>query len=171
MDQNQDIDNDLQKAIDDITNTEVSEPVFADPVAAPSSVPEVSDAQKPVVSFEETPIDTDASLDSVPELGVPPMPVENDSMSPMPNFSTETADPVAAESHGNNDIRDEALRELIPLLDKMDGISPNKKFDLCKMAFEDFHDPIMLEQAFKAAKEIPDENSRGQALLYVVEAR
>ena len=47
----------------------------------------------------------------------------------------------------------------------MDGISPNKKFDLCKMAFEDFHDPIMLEQAFKAAKEIPDENSRGQALL------
>ena len=40
MDQNQTVDNDLQKAIDDITNTTNTDPVFADPVAAPSSVPE-----------------------------------------------------------------------------------------------------------------------------------
>ena len=37
---NQTIDNDLQKAIDDITNTTNVDPVFSDPVAAPSSVPE-----------------------------------------------------------------------------------------------------------------------------------
>ena len=40
MDQNQTVDNDLQKAIDDITNTTNGDPVFSDPVAAPSSVPE-----------------------------------------------------------------------------------------------------------------------------------
>ena len=40
MDQNQTVDNDLQKAIDDITNTTNTDPVFSDPVAAPSSVPE-----------------------------------------------------------------------------------------------------------------------------------
>ena len=40
MNQNPTVDNDLQKAIDDITNTTNSDPVFADPVAAPSSVPE-----------------------------------------------------------------------------------------------------------------------------------
>ena len=34
------VDNDLQKAIDDITKTTNQDPVFADPVAAPSSVPE-----------------------------------------------------------------------------------------------------------------------------------
>lgn len=40
MYQNQSTDNDLQKAIDDITNTTNIDPVFSDPVAAPSSVPE-----------------------------------------------------------------------------------------------------------------------------------
>ena len=40
MDQNQPADNDLQKAIDDIANTTNQDPVFSDPVAAPSSVPE-----------------------------------------------------------------------------------------------------------------------------------
>ena len=40
MDQNQPVDNDLQKAIDDIANTTNTDPVFSDPVAAPSSVPE-----------------------------------------------------------------------------------------------------------------------------------
>ena len=34
------VDNDLQKAIDDIANTTSVDPVFSDPVAAPSSVPE-----------------------------------------------------------------------------------------------------------------------------------
>ena len=171
MDQNQDIDSDLQKAIDDITNNnEPSEPVFDDPVAAPSTVPDNNSVAASVGPFEETPIDTTgASLDEVPELGIPPMPADNDAMTPMPSYTP--ADPVAAESHGDTDIRGEALRELIPLLDKMDNITAEEKFDLCKMAFEDFHDPAMLEQAFKAAKEIADENSRGQALLYVVKAR
>ncbi len=40
MDQNQTVDNDLQKAIDDITNNTNTDPVFSDPVAAPSSIPE-----------------------------------------------------------------------------------------------------------------------------------
>lgn len=44
MDQNQtfdqNFDNDLQRAIDNITNTTNTDPVFSDPVAAPSSVPE-----------------------------------------------------------------------------------------------------------------------------------
>ena len=40
MDQNQTVDNDLQKAIDNITNTTNADPVFSDPVAAPSSIPE-----------------------------------------------------------------------------------------------------------------------------------
>ncbi len=44
MDQNQtfdqNFDNDLQRAIDNITNTTNTDPVFSDPVAAPSSIPE-----------------------------------------------------------------------------------------------------------------------------------
>ena len=55
MDQNQTVDNDLQKAIDDITNTTSADPVFSDPVAAPSSVPEgdTGELSEPVGPFPE----------------------------------------------------------------------------------------------------------------------
>ena len=82
MDQNQTVDNDLQQAIDNITNTTNTDPVFSDPVAAPSSIPEgdtgelgepvgpfpepkvemVAPAPEPIAPFE--PID-------IPELNVP----------------------------------------------------------------------------------------------------
>ena len=49
------VDNDLQKAIDDITNTTSVDPVFSDPVAAPSSVPEgdTGELGEPVGPFPE----------------------------------------------------------------------------------------------------------------------
>ena len=55
MDQNQTVDNDLQKAIDDITNTTNTDPVFSDPVAAPSSVPEgdTGELGEPIGPFPE----------------------------------------------------------------------------------------------------------------------
>ncbi len=54
MDQNQTtVDNDLQKAIDDIKKTTSTDPVFSDPVAAPSSVPEgdTGELSEPVGPF------------------------------------------------------------------------------------------------------------------------
>ena len=52
---NQSVDNDLQKAIDDITNTTNVDPVFSDPVAAPSSVPEgdTGELGEPIGPFPE----------------------------------------------------------------------------------------------------------------------
>ena len=153
MDQNQDIDSDLQKAIDDITNTEKEEPVFADPVAAPSSVPEDGEDKMsdPVGPFEETPIAP------MPELGIPPMPVNSDSMMAMPDFNELS------------DVKGDALKSLIPLLGKL-NLDPAKKFDLCKLAFEEFHDSAMLKQALEAANGIADETAKAEALLYIVEA-
>ena len=57
MDQNQTVDNDLQKAIDDITNNTNIDPVFSDPVAAPSSVPEgdTGELDDPIGPFTTTP--------------------------------------------------------------------------------------------------------------------
>ena len=50
-----DQDNDLQQAIDAITNTTTIDPVFSDPVAAPSSVPEgdTGELGEPVGPFPE----------------------------------------------------------------------------------------------------------------------
>lgn len=80
MDQNQNLeDNDLQKAIDNITN---NDPVFSDPVAAPSSVPEGDSGElgEPVGPFPEAKVgvvmpepEPMAPVDpiSIPDLGAP----------------------------------------------------------------------------------------------------
>ena len=82
MDQNQPInnqpasvDNDLQKAIDDIANNTNVDPVFSDPVAAPSSVPEgdTGELGEAVGPFPEP-----------PKVEVPPAPVSEPTPAPVP---------------------------------------------------------------------------------------
>ena len=72
MDQNQTVDNDLQKAIDDITNNTNIDPVFSDPVAAPSSIPEddTGELSEPVGPFAAPAPDLSAF---VPEPPVAPV--------------------------------------------------------------------------------------------------
>ena len=193
MDQNQTVDNDLQKAIDDITNTTNTDPVFSDPVAAPSSVPEgdtgelgepvgpfpepkvemVAPAPEPIAPFE--PID-------IPELNVPaPEPA---TMPPMPQSAPEpvaTAPvvpepapaPVQSMFNSSNlntrQVKEAALRDLIPLLDRL-NMTPSQKFNICRNIFEDLRDYTVLEQAYRAATEIANETERAEALLYLVES-
>lgn len=200
MDQNQTVDNDLQKAIDDITNTTNTDPVFSDPVAAPSSVPEgdtgelgepvgpfpepkvemVAPAPEPIAPFE--PID-------IPELNVPaPEPA---AMPPMPQPAPEPATlapaapeptlaaPEPAPAHtqpmfnssnlNTRQVKEAALRDLIPLLDRL-NMTPSQKFNICRNIFEDLRDYTVLEQAYRAATEIANETERAEALLYLVES-
>ena len=81
MDQNQTVDNDLQKAIDNITNNTNTDPVFSDPVAAPSSVPEgdTGELGEPVGPFPEpaaplTPADIPGLEQFTPAPAPAPMP-------------------------------------------------------------------------------------------------
>ena len=200
MDQNQTVDNDLQKAIDDITNTTNTDPVFSDPVAAPSSIPEgdtgelgepvgpfpepkvemVAPAPEPIAPFE--PID-------IPELNVPaPEPA---AMPPMPQPAPEPATlapaapeptlaaPEPAPAHtqpmfnssnlNTRQVKEAALRDLIPLLDRL-NMTPSQKFNICRNIFEDLRDYTVLEQAYRAATEITNETERAEALLYLVES-
>ena len=104
MDQNQTVDNDLQKAIDDITNTTNIDPVFSDPVAAPSSVPEgdTGDLGEPVGPFPEPKLEMVtpapepiAPLDAmnVPELNTPPLAPTPE----LPPTNTATPEPPMPE--------------------------------------------------------------------------
>lgn len=80
MDQNQTVDNDLQKAIDDITNNTNIDPVFSDPVAAPSTVPEddTGELGDPIGPFadpaEEAPITPPAPTEPSTDTVTPPQP-------------------------------------------------------------------------------------------------
>lgn len=198
MDQNQTVDNDLQKAIDDITNTTNIDPVFSDPIAAPSSVPEgdTGELGEPVGPFPEPkvemvtpgpePIAPFEPID-IPELNVPvpaapeAMPAPEPMVAPEPVMPPAPVipEPVAAPAPttftaplsnlNTRQVKEAALRDLIPLLDRL-NMTPTQKFNICRNIFEDLRDYTVLEQAYRAASEIVDATERAEALLYLVES-
>ena len=201
MDQTQTtVDNDLQKAIDDITNTTNIDPVFSDPVAAPSSVPEgdTGELDEPVGPFPEPVVATVtqgpepiAPLESmnIPELNDPmppvaPEPAEQPAEPPMPPVApAETpAEPLAPapvmktpeietipSSLNTGEIKKAALRDLVPLLDRL-NMDSSEKFNIYRDIFEDLKDYTVLDPAYRAAREIADEEERAAALLYLVKS-
>ena len=189
MNQNQTLDSDLQRAIDDITKTTSVDPVFSDPVAAPSSVPEGDDGMmgEPIGPFPapepvtpESPIVPELPVAPeppvMPELPVMPEPIVNQEPVYAPTVPVEPA-PVY-NNYANNysnvtsnmqQVRESALRDLAPILDKM-NVNPAQKFRIYRDMFEDLRDYTVLEPAYRAAKGIVDERERGEALLYLIEA-
>lgn len=212
MDQNQPtVDNNLQKAIDDITNKTNIDPVFSDPVAAPSSIPEgdtgelgepIGPFPEPAASVEVVPPAPEgiAPLEAVniPELNVPePAPAADPALAsiemtmppapepapapiltpkptpaPEPTPTVETtveasvSEPASLNMH---QIKEAALRDLLPLLDRLD-MNASQKFGIYRDVFEDLRDYTILEPAYKAAKNISDDTERANALLYLIES-
>ena len=199
MDQNQTVDNDLQKAIDDITNTTNIDPVFSDPVAAPSSVPEgdngklsepigpfpepqvemVTPAPEPIAPLNPInipePIIPTSITDPLPEPIAPPAPT----IPPEPEMPTPSSIPTTPEvlptstpttsNLNTRQIKEAALRDLVPLIDRL-SMTPSHRFNICRNIFEDLRDYTVLEQAYRAASEITDSTERAEALLYLVES-
>ena len=192
MDQNQpSVDNDLQKAIDDITNTTNIDPVFSDPVAAPSSVPEgdTGELGEPVGPFPEPKLEMVtpapepiAPLDAmnVPELNTPPVaPTPDlppaDLPAPEPPMPEPTPEPIPEPTItetsplNTSQVKTAALRDLVPLVDKL-TMSASQKFNLYRNIFEELKDYTVLDSAYQAARDISDETERAEALLYLVES-
>lgn len=160
------VDNDLQKAIDDITKTTNQDPVFADPVAAPSSVPEGDNgelaesvgpfpAPEPIAP-EPTPIEV------VEEPGVPVI-------SEAAEEETVVEEHHAPENLNMKEVKVAALRDLAPLIDKMNIPAP-QRFSLYRDMFENLRDYTAISSAYQAAREIGDEHERGEALLYLIKS-
>ena len=66
-----------------------------------------------------------------------------------------------------NQVKEQALRELVPLLANMQ-INPEQKFKIYRDMIETLHDNSVAMPALEAAKQIQDENTRAEALLYLV---
>lgn len=205
MDQNQAIDNDLQKAIDSITNETNIDPVFSDPVAAPSSIPEgdTGELDEPVGPFatpdfnmaepsvgaepfipspvpapeflnpEPAPVPTPPIPEDFKPFPAAPEPMPAPAPVPEPTpMPASTPEPVpmspASANYNMHQVKEAALRDLIPLLDRL-NMTPSQRFEICRSIFEDLRDYSVLEQAYRAAAEIPNETKRAEALLYLVE--
>ena len=192
MDQNQttenqpsSVDNDLQKAIDDIANNTNVDPVFSDPVAAPSSVPEgdTGELGEPVGPFPEPKVEMPtapatepiAPLESmnIPEINnfdANPAPTTEDSSTVEETTVVEQpAVDTAPSSINTTEVKKAALRDLAPLISKI-NINKSQKFNIYKDIFEELKDYTVLEPAYQAARELEDETERANALLYLVEA-
>lgn len=149
MSDNKNVDDELQKAIDDINNTTSVDPMFSDPIAAPSTIPEGDSGEmdEPVGPFP------------APEINLPEPPAPTVPEGPAP------LDP--ATGLNVNQVKEAALRDLLPIVDKL-NLGAKERFDLYCDAFKELRDYSVLEPAYLAAREITDEKDRAEALLYVV---
>lgn len=80
-------------------------------------------------------------------------------------------DPIAATpaplSSNLEDIKQQALGELRPLVDKL-NVTPEEKFDICLLLLRSTDDRDLIAPAHEAAKAIVDESKRAQALLDII---
>lgn len=93
MNQNPAVDNDLQKAIDDITNSTNSDPVFADPVAAPAPAPA---KPAPARAPAPRPAKSGPMMPPAPrpaKMPMPPMPAPKAPRVPMPPAEPKMVEP------------------------------------------------------------------------------
>lgn len=171
MNQNTTVDNDLQKAIDDITKSTSGDPLFADPVAAPAPAP------APVGPFPvATPGQTPPAPMPMPEPVAPAEPVSapNEEIKPGPIGHEEDLEPqtMAPEKGemGMNQVKEAALKELVPILDKLDNVSAEQKFGICKDVMENYHDTSVIEPAYQAASKFTDDKEKAEALLYIIDS-
>jgi hypothetical protein len=95
------------------------------------------------------------------EVPTPPQPV----VPAEPTLPTPVA-PVAS-TNDLDAIKQDALSELRPLVDKLD-VNPEEKFDTYLLLLRSTDDKSLISPAFAAARLITDEARRAQALLDII---
>ena len=101
-----------------------------------------------VLNFEETPVAAAITTEPVAPIvtSIPSASVANDSLA---------------------DIKQDALTELRPLVDKLD-LAPDEKFDTYLLLLRSTDDQTLIAPAHAAAQAIVDETRRAQALLDII---
>ena len=176
MKDNPTIDNDLQKAIDDITKNTNEDPVFGDSVAAPEEtapMPPVPmpPAPKPAASFPEVGMPPAPKPPKAPTFR--PAPAPRPAAAPMPpapqapQVAEATYEEVESTEYAPaqgelRDVREAVLRDLAPMVDKI-NIDPSKKFDIYKNIHEELHDDSVIASAYEVSREIADDDERDHA--------
>lgn len=99
-------------------------------------------------------------------------PIEPPRGDEMPGFSTVTSGAPSQKSNTSSpadllDIKNEALHDLSPLVDKLD-LEAEEKFKTVMMLIQASDDQTLIPKAYNLAKAIADEKAKAQALLDVV---
>ena len=108
------------------------------------------------------PVATDQSDEPATDITKPAAP---EPVTPTPVVSAPT--PTAAADPALDTIKQTALNELRPLVDKLD-VSPEEKFDTYLLLLRSTDDKTLIAPAHDAAVAIVDEARRAQALLDII---
>ena len=156
MNQNRNKDNDLQRAIDEITQkggSNNSKPA----AAAPTSQPPVG-MMPP----------TQAPVAAAPTMKLP--------TNPMPQAQMPTsAMGMGAASFGRtmgygadiSKVKEAALKELFPIMDRVE-VEPEKRFLLYQEMLNTMRDKAVIAPAYETARQIRDDKVRADSLLYLI---
>jgi hypothetical protein len=132
----------------------------ASPTATPASVaPPINSSQVP---------ETEGAPPS--DLAAPASPSAPSASAPPPTASPPAVTPPITPAAAPNElvnIKRDALAELRPLVDKL-TLPPEEKFNTLLLIIRSTDDASLLPAAHAAARAIPDENHRAQALLDVI---
>ena len=124
------------------------------PVDAPTTTPSDSPAAAPVASTDQIIVPTQLS----------------DLPTSTPDNAEPVSEPMPAETAHTNDLLDikqQALTQLTPLVGHLDQ-SPEEKFRTTMMMIQASDNQGLISTAYEAAQAIPDEKSKAQALLDIV---
>lgn len=123
-----------------------------------------TDSSSPTgMQFEETPAATPAAVTPpIAPLSIPDAPT-------LDTPALETPAPVAAPAASSDldDIKLDALKELRPLMDKVD-LPAEEKFDTYLMLIRSTDDSSLIGPAHTAAQSIADEKRKAEALLEII---
>jgi hypothetical protein len=106
--------------------------------------------------------DVVADAPAVEEMAVAPTPPEP--VAPEESAFSPAAVPAVSDLDA---IKQDALSELRPLVDKLD-VTPEEKFDTYLLLLRSTDDQTLISPAFAAARIITDEARRAQALLDII---
>lgn len=117
----------------------------------------------PVVSDGDQVAAVDSANTSIPTIPSTPQ------LTPEPTVIEPTIAPGPAPAVDNalEEVKRQALGELRPLVDKL-NVDVDEKFDIYLLLLRSTDDRDLIAPAHEAAKAIPDESKRAQALLDVI---
>jgi hypothetical protein len=90
-----------------------------------------------------------------------------DAAAPAGSPDVTPTDAVSTDTVGLDSIKKDAVQELRPLVDKLD-LPPEEKFNTLLLIIRSTDDQSLLGAAHDAARQIPDDTKRAQALLDII---
>lgn len=142
-------DNDLQRAIDEITQKGgSSNPRPAAPAGQPSAgmMPPAPAAAPTTMKMPSAP---------APQMAMPSMPMGGSFGRPM-SYGADISK-----------VKEAALKELFPIMDRVE-VEPEKRFLLYQEMLNTMRDKAVIAPAYEAARQIRDDKVRADSLLYLI---